>query len=144
MTAIDRPTTARVPDTAVARALAWLQVMFWGAYLLVLVKLLVAGIKYGGFGFQPFGTDPTLYDPKELFGWGVPEYILQAPLDIVVIFGTVPAALILLASLPVAGMLWRARAPHRWVLTVSTMLNLAFLAVQFTPFHTLIVEWMLD
>jgi hypothetical protein len=108
------------------------------------LKLLIAGYKYGGFGFRPFGEDPTLFDPKEVFGWGIPEYILQIPLSIAVVFGAVPAALILLASLPVAAMLWRAAAPRRWSLTVSIILTLAFLAVQLTGFHSLIVEWMLD
>jgi hypothetical protein len=143
MTAIDRP-TANLPSIAVVRLLTWSQAVLWGGYLLVLAKLLIAGLDYGGFGFQPFGDDHTMYDPKDVFGWGIPEYILHLPMFFITVFGALPAAVLAMASLPFAVLLWRARDPRRWLLGVSTLLSLAFLAVQLTPFHSLIVEWMLD
>lgn len=147
MAAIDQGTSVHSPSppsTVAVRIVTWLQVFFWGGYLLVLAKLLIAGILYGGFGFYPFGPDGAMSDPKEVFGWGVPEYILHMPLLVVVFYGMIPAALLLLASLPYAAMLWQARDRRRWPLTVSIIMTLSFLVVQLTGFHSLIVEWMLD
>jgi hypothetical protein len=143
MSAIEQP-AGRVPTTGVVRALVWLQAFFWGSYLIVLIKLLTAGYRYGGFGFRPFGDDPTLFDPKDVFGWGIPEYLMHGLLLLTVWFGAVPATLLLIASLRVTVMLWHATAPRRWLLTFSSVMTLAFLAVQLTSFHSLIVEWLMD
>lgn len=144
MTAIDRPTGMPVPGKAVVRVLTWFQVAIWGGYLLLLAKLMIAGIAHGGFGFWPFGSDPMMRDPKEVLGGSIVEQILHLPLLLIVVFGAVPAALLLIASLPYGALLWAARDPRRWWLSVCALLTAVFLAVQLTPFHSLLVAWMLD
>lgn len=138
MTAVD------LPDPIVVRRVVTVQAVFWGGYLLALVKLMFAGIRYGGFGFRPFGDDPTLFDPKEVFGGSVPEYLLQLPLDMIVLFGAIPGLGMFVAGLLQVLKLWPARAPRRWMVAVSTALTGAFLILHLTPFHSAMMKWMLD
>lgn len=143
MTAVDRPTSLPVPGKAVVRVLTWSQVFIWGGYLLLLAKLLIVGVRYG-FGFWPFGSDPMMRDPKEVLGLGFAEVLLHLPLLLIVVFGAVPAVLLLIASAPYAALLWAAKDPRRWFLSACMLLTAAFLAVQLTPFNDLLVAWMLD
>ena len=143
MTAVDRPTGVPVPGKAVERFLIWSQAFLWGGYLLVLGKQLIVGMLYG-FDFWPFGGDGMMRDPKDVLGLGVAEAILHLPMLLIVVFGLIPAALLLIAGLPYAALLWTARDPRRWWLSVSTLLTGVFLAMQLTPFHSLLVSWMLD
>lgn len=135
---------APVPHPGFVRFLVGAQMVCWGGYLLVLAKLAIAGLIYGGFGFQPFGSDPTMFDPKEVFGLGIPEYIVHLPLFYIVLAGAVPSIILLVAAAFPLVALWRANAPRRRLLSISTAMTLVCLIVQLTPFQSVLLNWMLD
>jgi hypothetical protein len=133
----------RVPVPRLARALIAIQAIFWGVYTWTLLLLLIAVVKFGGLGFYPFAR-ADMRDPKDVLGLGmVAGGILHMPVYFVVMYGlpvaasSAAAGVILLIAQGYGGLMSKK-------LLVSTILTVAAVAVQLTPFGILVRQWVLD
>ncbi|HCT81309.1 MAG TPA: hypothetical protein DGG94_04240 [Micromonosporaceae bacterium] len=148
MTAIEQPVASRL--SLELRLLVGVQMFFWFGYFVgVGGMLLIAALQSDGLTFVPFyepvdrATPVHAADPKEVLGLGIVGYLLHLPLAFIAILGTWVGALAAAAGLIALVPLWIAGA-RPWLLTISTALTIAYVAVQLSPVGELVKVWMLD
>lgn len=124
---------AAAPSRAATRTIIVLQAIVWGGYFVGVGTLLtVAALRYGSFGFWPFG-DGDVVDPKGLLGLVVHLVVL-----VIVLFTPVMSIFMTLAGVI------RMVHDRPWTLIASTTLTVAAAIVQATPFGRAVVVWMFD